>query len=299
MGKEKYKNIVCFGEVLWDMLPTGAKPGGAPLNAAIHLEKQGVKPMLISKIGTDNNGKKLIDFLEKAELNTSTIQKDSELPTSEVLVHLDKNKNATYEICEPVAWDNITINPEIENAAKTADLIIYGSLASRNKTTRDTLFYILENSDATRLVDINLRAPYDNREWIEELLFISDFAKLNDDELIKIAGWNNKSGNENELINWFSNHFKCPTVCVTRGENGAILFINNTFYSHPGFKVNAVDTVGAGDSFLASLVATLSKNIHPQKALERACATGAFVASQAGAVPNYSEKIIDTIIGNK
>ena len=299
MGKEKYKNIVCFGEVLWDMLPTGAKPGGAPLNAAIHLEKQGVKPMLISKIGTDNNGKKLIDFLEKAELNTSTIQKDSELPTSEVLVHLDKNKNATYEICEPVAWDNITINPEIENTAKTADLIIYGSLASRNKTTRDTLFYILENSDATRLVDINLRAPYDNREWIEELLFISDFAKLNDDELIKIAGWNNKSGNENELINWFSNHFKCPTVCVTRGENGAILFINNTFYSHPGFKVNAVDTVGAGDSFLASLVATLSKNIHPQKALERACATGAFVASQAGAVPNYSEKIIDTIIGNK
>jgi len=299
MQKENYKNIICFGEVLWDMLPTGAKPGGALLNVAIHLNKQEINPVLISKIGSDKNGVDLIDFLKESGLNADTIQKDTKLPTSEVLVHLDENKNATYEICEPVAWDNITVNPEIENVAKTADLIIYGSLASRNKTTRDTLFHILENSGATRLVDINLRAPYDNREWIEELLFISDFAKLNDDELIKIAGWNNKSGNENELISWFSNHFKCPTVCVTRGENGAILFINNTFYSHPGFKVNAVDTVGAGDSFLASLTASLSRNIQPKKALEKACATGAFVASQSGAVPNYSGKDIAKIINSE
>lgn len=174
--------------------------------------------------------------------------------------------------------------------------IIYGSLASRNKTTRNTLFYILKNSTATRLVDINLRAPYDRRDWIEELLFISDFAKLNDDELIKIAEWNKKSGSEQELIKWFSDHFKCPAVCVTRGANGAVLFINHTFYSHSGFKVNAVDTVGAGDSFLASLVVSLSKNIQPEKALESTCATGAFVASQAGAVPDYSEKIIKDII---
>ncbi len=296
MQKEKYKNIICFGEVLWDMLPSGAKPGGAPLNVAIHLKRQGINPMLTSKIGNDKKGKDLIEFLKVSVLDTTSIQKDSKLPTSEVLVHLDENKNATYEICEPVAWDNIIINPEIINSAKKADLIIYGSLASRNKTTRNTLLRILNESPATRLVDVNLRAPYDNREWIEELLFVSDFAKLNDDELIKIAGWNNRTGNENELIRWFSIHFKCPTVCVTRGAKGANLFINSNFYSHPGFKVNAVDTVGAGDSFLAGLVVSLSNNIHPEKALEKACATGAFVASQSGAVPYYSEKEIEEII---
>ena len=296
MQKEKYKNIICFGEVLWDMLPSGAKPGGAPLNVAIHLKKQGINPILISKVGSDRNGVNLIEFLKDSDLKTDTIQKDSKLPTSEVLVHLDENKNATYEICEPVAWDNILINHEIVNSVKTADLIIYGSLASRNKTTRNTLFRILEESLATRLVDINLRTPYDNSEWIEELLHISDFAKLNDDELIKIAGWNNMNGSEEELIRWFSDYFKCPTVCVTRGANGALLFINNNFYLHPGFKVNAVDTVGAGDSFLASLVVNLSKNIHPEKALEKACATGAFVASQSGAVPHYSGKEIEKII---
>ena len=298
MLKEKYKNILCFGEVLWDMLPSGAKPGGAPLNVAIHLLKQGLNPTLISKIGDDIDGENLIHFLTNSGLNTDTIQNDNKLPTSQVLVHLDRNKNATYEICEPVAWDNIIINPKIEYATKNANLLIYGSLASRNKTTRATLFHILEKSTATRLIDVNLRAPYDNREWIEELLHISDFAKLNDDELIKIANWNNKSGNEQELIIWFSDHFKCPTVCVTRGANGAILFINNNFYSHPGFKVKAVDTVGAGDSFLASLVGNLSKNSHPGKALKYACATGAFVASQPGAVPNYSEKEIEKILKN-
>lgn len=296
MQKEKLKNIICFGEVLWDMLPSGAKPGGAPLNVAIHFKKQGINPTLISKIGDDKNGDNLIKFLKESGLKTDLIQKDYKLPTSEVLVHLDENKNATYEICEPVAWDNILFNHEILNLARNADLVIYGSLASRNKTTRDTLLRILEEHSATRLVDINLRSPYDNREWIEELLYISDFAKLNDDELIKIAGWNNKTGNEDELIRWFSDHFFCPTVCVTRGANGAILYINNNFYSHSGFEVNAVDTVGAGDSFLASLVVNLLKTIRPEKALERACATGAFVASRAGAVPDYSEKEIEKII---
>lgn len=296
MQEEKYTHILCFGEVLWDMLPGGAEPGGAPLNVAIHLKRQGIQPSLISKTGSDEDGKKLRAFLTKSEVNTELIQNDNKLATSKVLVHLDEQKNATYEICEPVAWDNIDFTPQIKKMAKEANLVIYGSLASRNKTTRETLFQILEQSNATRLVDINLRAPYDKQEWIEQLLHISDFAKLNNDELIKIANWSGKSGTEKELILWCSKHFNCPTICVTRGANGAILYLNDRFYEHAGFKVNAVDTVGAGDSFLASLVASLSKNTKPEKALEIACATGAFVASQPGAVPEYSENKISQII---
>jgi fructokinase len=296
MQKEKYTNIICFGEVLWDMLPTGAKPGGAPLNVAIHLKRQGLNPTLISKIGNDENGKLLLAFLSNSELNTDSIQIDNQLETSKVLIHLDKDKNATYEICEPVAWDNILFSSQMGKIAENAELIIYGSLASRNQTSRETLLQLQKKSPATRLVDVNLRPPYDNREWIEELLHISDFAKLNDDELIKIAGWNGQSGSEESLIKWFSNFFNCPAVCVTRGANGAVLFLSNQFYSHQGFAVNAVDTVGAGDSFLAGLIANLSKDIAPEKALEYACATGAFVASQKGAVPNYSPQNIQMII---
>ena len=95
MKIEKYKNILCFGEILWDKLPAGAKPGGAPLNVSIHLKRQNLEPTLVSKIGNDKDGKALIDFLVNSGLKTNYIQQDTELPTSQVLVHLDKNKNAT------------------------------------------------------------------------------------------------------------------------------------------------------------------------------------------------------------
>ena len=296
MGNNNYQNILCFGEVLWDMLPSGPKPGGAPLNVAIHLVRQGQIPQLISKTGNDTLGQKLLAFLTESRLSKNLIQVDETLPTSQVLIHLDEKKNATYEICEPVAWDNILYNEENKEAAQKADLIIFGSLASRNKTTRETLFHILENTKATRLLDVNLRPPYDKPDTINEMLRKADFIKLNNDELKIIAGWHQKFGPEAELIQWISDFFQCPTICVTRGENGAALLFDNQIYEHPGFKVEAADTVGAGDSFLASLVANLAQNNSPQEALEYAGATGAFVASQKGAVPYYSEKEIKKIM---
>src|SRR5690606_32293774 len=99
--------IICFGEVLWDMIPEGAQPGGAPMNVAIHLKKLGFNPMLVSRVGTDAEGEELRIFLKNAKLDLMHVQKDTELATSKVLVYLDEQKNATYEICAPVAWDNI------------------------------------------------------------------------------------------------------------------------------------------------------------------------------------------------
>ncbi len=298
MQKLKFENVVCFGEVLWDMLPSGAKPGGAPLNVAIHMIKHGIQPLLISKVGNDEDGKKLLGFLAGSGLSTAMIQTDTKLPTSKVLVHLDEQKNATYEICEPVAWDNIQPDEQNQTAARSAGLLVYGSLASRNTTTRETLFQLLENSGATRLLDVNLRPPYHQQTNIEILLHKSDIVKLNDDELKIISGWNGKTGTDEELMRWMAGYFQCIAICVTRGANGAMLFIENKIYQHPGFQVNAVDTVGAGDSFLAGLIAGLAKNIPPDEALELACATGALVASRHGAVPDYSPKDIGKIINS-
>ncbi len=296
MQKNQTENIVCFGEVLWDMLPSGAKPGGAPLNVAIHLKKQGQNPAIISKTGNDKEGRELIKFLKKEGLNNNFIETDTELPTSKVLVRLDENKNATYEICKPVAWDNIAPNKKTEELVAGAEIIIFGSLASRSDVTRNTLIQLLKNSDAKRLFDVNLRPPFDSREVVETFLKLSDFVKLNDEELVKIASWHNKSGKLSKLIKWFSEFYECADICVTRGPNGAIFQKDNTIYEHPGFKVNAVDTVGAGDSFLAGLVANLEKMHSPQKSLEYACATGAFVASQPGAVPDYTQETIENLI---
>ena len=110
---QKINTIVCFGEVLWDMLPDGAVPGRAPMNVAIHLKRQGLNPLMISSTGNDENGRKLCDFIANSGILRKYIQVDSGLPTSRVLVNIDSEKNATYEICEPVAWDNIRFTDEV------------------------------------------------------------------------------------------------------------------------------------------------------------------------------------------
>ena len=125
------KQILCIGEVLWDKLPTGVKPGGAPLNVAVHLKAIGNEVKVASSIGKDKEGKELKAFLEKSGLNTELIQEDKSLPTSEVLVYLDNNKNATFEICEPVAWDNIQLSQSLHSRAKESGITVYGSIASR------------------------------------------------------------------------------------------------------------------------------------------------------------------------
>jgi len=283
----KNELILCFGEVLWDRLPTGSKPGGAPMNVALHLNAIGLKARIASKVGNDKAGKELISFLRNSGVDTSLIQTDEKLQTSEVLVHLDKNNNASYEICEPVAWDNIRLMDELAQEANHCDLIIYGSLASRNKTTRGTLFKLLEN-DAVKLIDVNLRKPYDKKEVLETLLGKADIAKLNDEELRVFEQWNGLSlKNEKERVKWFADQYNVDMVCITKGANGALLYVEQHFYEHPGFKVKAIDTVGAGDAFLAGLVAAFGQKKDPEESIAFACATGAFVASMAGATPRY------------
>ena len=288
--------ILCFGEVLWDRLPSGAKPGGAPMNVALHLNAIGLNAAIASRVGNDDEGKKLIAFLNESGVKTDLIQIDSDLKTSEVLVHLDENKNATFEICEPVAWDNILFTSNLEEKARRSGLIIYGSLASRNETTRNTLIKLLDNN-AVKLIDVNLRKPYDKKDVLELLLEKTDIVKLNDDELLVFAGWHGiKEKSEKELIEWFVSHYDVEMLCVTKGEKGAVMYYNNTFYEHPGFKVKAVDTVGAGDAFLAGLVASFLQKKNPEEAIAFACATGAFVASKAGATPKYEMSEINNIL---
>ncbi|WP_297099295.1 carbohydrate kinase [uncultured Draconibacterium sp.] len=292
----KNNEILCFGEVLWDRLPSGAKAGGAPMNVALHLNAIGLDATIASSVGNDEPGAELKKFLEDAGMSTSLVQTDEELPTSEVLVHLDENNNATYEICEPVAWDDIRLTDSLMKKAKQAGLFIYGSLASRNPLTRETLLSLLDY-DGVKLIDVNFRKPYDSQKVVEPLLEKSDIVKLNDDELEVFAEWHNLSNtDEHSLVEWFVKHYNIEMLCVTKGEKGALLYCNGQFYEHPGFKVNAVDTVGAGDAFLAGLIASLLNKKKPADALAFACATGAFVASKAGATPKYDMDEIEKIL---
>ncbi|MCF8307757.1 MAG: carbohydrate kinase [Bacteroidales bacterium] len=295
----KSKEILCIGEVLWDKFPGNAKPGGAPMNVALHLQRQGQKVTLASRIGSDNMGAKLTNFLKRNGLNTEFVQVDPQLPTSEVEVTLDENNNATYNIKEPVAWDRLEQSNRLIEKARNAGIFIYGSLASRDEISRQTIYELLKY-DFVKVIDVNLRPPYDNQSTAEKLIEKADIVKLNEEELYKITGWHNvNSHDEKELMKWVSLQYNTDILVVTHGAKGAVVYDGATFYQHPGYKVKTIDNVGAGDAFIAGFIAELIKNAPIKQALDFACAAGAFVASQKGATPDYDTTDIESIIANK
>jgi len=278
--------IACFGEVLWDVFPNHKKIGGAPLNVALRLHSFGNNTKIISRIGNDENGDELLKYISEKNLDISTIQKDKNSDTGVVNVTLDKSGSASYEIAYPVAWDKIELTDDVIQIVKLSDAFIFGSLACRDEVSRSTLLSLLHYA-SFKVFDINLRPPFYAIDLLVEIMDKADFIKLNDEELYEICEaleFNSKS--MNEQIHFLSRKTNTDQICVTRGKDGAILFVRNEFYENPGYPVKVADTVGAGDSFLATLVNNfLLKKIDHDKALSLATAVGALVASKEGANP--------------
>ncbi|GAA4324937.1 carbohydrate kinase [Mucilaginibacter gynuensis] len=279
------KQVLSFGEVLWDTFEDGKKAGGAPMNVARHLIQQGLDVVFASSVGADVSGDKLLGFLQDNGLYSDLVQVDQELPTCEVTVQLDADNSATYIIPEPVSWDNIRLESDLRKKAKKVAAIVFGSLACRGEITRNTLRSLLEETPALKIFDVNLRAPHYELSTIETLAAKADIIKMNEEEADLLINGSNAS--LEDKIMEFQKKYHVKTVCVTRGGNGAIIWHDEKFYEHPGFKVKVADTVGAGDSFLATLIAGLLAEDPIQNVLEKACAVGAFVASKRGANPVY------------
>lgn len=293
------KKVLCVGEILWDLLPSGAVAGGAPMNVALHLKKLGLDAKFAGRVGDDKLGESLKNFLKNQGMDLDLVQTDSQLPTSTVEVIIDSAKNARFDIIDNVAWDRIELVEDLLQTCKESHVLVFGTLASRHAITRSTISALIENS-GLKLIDVNLRPPYINREIVEQLLHAADIAKLNDDELRTIAGWNHKEFELHDLTRWFADKFNLETVCVTRGDKGALININGELIEHPGYKVNVVDTVGAGDAFLAAFLFKYLLGEPVVNTLTFACATGALVASKKGGTPEYSiDEISRLFINNE
>jgi fructokinase len=288
------KRVLCFGEVLWDTFREGKVAGGAPMNVAMHLRQQGVEARLASRIGNDGEGKELRAFLKTHNLDSELVQHDHELPTCVVSVQLDDHQQATYTIPFPVSWDNIQAEPALMEAAAEADVIVFGSLVCRHATSRNTLKQLLKTG-ALKVFDVNLRAPHYNPDEIKELGSRSNIIKMNDEELDLLAGSELSHLSQKEKISFIADYLGCHTICITRGKSGAIALLNGHYYEHPGFKVNVVDTVGAGDAFLATFIRGILADEDPQDILRKACAIGAFVAGSRGANPVHDPQRIKEI----
>jgi len=286
------KTVVAIGEILWDVFPEGKKAGGSSMNVALNLHKQGINSQFISAIGDDENGKELIDFLSSNKFSTQLIQTNN-LPTSTVEVKLDEQQQATYTIVEPVAWDAIEITDKLIEAVKNADALVYCSLTCRNEKSKKTIISLLSYAKI-KVLDINLREPFYTIATLKELLAAADILKVNEHELVYLKQALDLSGNTDEqLLKQLSNLFDIQIICLTVGEKGAYVLHEEKLYHHKGYVVKVADTVGAGDSFLATFVASYLNGFPMDTVLDRACKVGSFVASKHGANPPYGEEIFE------
>lgn len=290
------KKVICFGEMLWDVFPEGKIAGGAPMNVALHLHQLGAHVKLISKVGHDQDGRELLNFVQQFGLSTEEITIDPALPTGRVIVDDSDKENVRYEIVQPSAWDNITWSQELQHRAKQSQAFIFGSLSARSGTSRATLLALLESAPL-RIFDINLRAPFYSKEDLKVLLERTDILKLNDKELQILMEDHGLSGQVSSAMKALSAQYNLRMICVTKGKDGADLYAEDNFLSHPGFQVTVRDTVGSGDAFLAALVFGYLNGKSYKQVLEDACALGAFVATQKGGTPKYDVGDIENIKG--
>lgn len=280
------KKIICFGEILWDILPAGAVPGGAPMNVAYHLRKLGLNPDIITRVGADDRGKKLIDLLNKNGITTDHIQLDYNTPTGIVNASANELGEMRYDIVAPAAWDFIALDDVAVELVKQASHFIFGSLVNRNSTSRNTLFALLDTAQQ-KVLDINLRPPHFDRKLVEDLLSRADMVKMNMAELELITGWFTTYKSVTDRIAIIQDRFRIPCTIVTMGGNGVIVSVEGKLYKHPGYVVNVADTIGSGDSFLAAFLFKQLNNNGPRESLQFANALGAVVASKTGGWPAY------------
>lgn len=286
--------IVGIGELLWDVFPERKVLGGAPANFAYHASQLGYNGYAVSAIGEDLLGKEILSTLEKKDLNY--VVDTTDYPTGTVEVTLNENGVPNYEICENVAWDNIPFTSKIENLAKITQTVCFGSLAQRNDVSRDSIRKFLDAmpEGSLKIFDINLRQHFYSKELVHESLLLSNVLKLNDDEVRIISQYyDNKFTNDQDFCRQILQKYNLEVLILTKGTEGSYVFTAQETSYQPTPKVHVADTVGAGDSFTASFIASYLRGNHIAEAHQLAVEVSAYVCTQHGAMPQLPDLYLE------
>lgn len=303
--------ILGIGELLWDMLPEGARLGGAPANFAVMASRLGNRAAILSRIGCDDLGRQAIDRLNPMPVETSSLQVDPIHETGRVTVSFPFGE-PHYIIHEPAAWDFLDLSDEWIQLAERADAICFGSLAQRNEHSRQTIQTLAAETSASciRIFDVNLRPPFYSAEVLQESLELSTVVKMNDTEaplvlelldlsLEESGPPENPPAHIERLRRTAESMLQAfPTlqlVAITRGPRGSLLATRDEWEEHPGFPVKVADGIGAGDAFTAALAHYLLRGAGLTTLNEAGNRWGGWMASQSGAMPALPNAVRDAI----
>ena len=281
--------VVGIGELLWDVLPTGKRAGGAPINFVYHATQMGAEGYAISAVGNDLSGTEIVQELEKNHISNSLVT--VEYPTGSVMVEL-KEGIPTYTIIEGVAWDHIPLTQESIDLIKRADAICFGTLALRSQASKETILSLLSyaREDALRFFDINIRQSYYSKELIETLLHKANVFKINDEELVLLRDMCKLEGSDDEVCRQILQMYNLKYLVLTAGCAFSSIYTADEVSTIPTPRVEVADTVGAGDSFSGAFVYSVLTGKSLREAHQTAVETAAFVCTQEGAWPPYPNK---------
>ena len=295
------KYVIGLGEVLWDVLPSGKQIGGAPANFAFHVSQFGLPVRVVSAIGSDALAEETRQVFDERKLQS--IMPSLPQPTGTVIAEIDEAGVAHYTFPDNVAWDNIPFTPEMEAVARQTQAVCWGSLAQRSEVSRKSILQFVDavpdGEGQYKIFDINLRQNFYTKEVIIESLQRANVLKINDEELVIVARMFGLQGTDLEAkCRTLLQNFHLGMLILTCGENGSYIFTPDTadcplggtsFMETPKVKVN--DTIGAGDSFTGTLVASLIEGLPIREAHARAVRVSAYVCTQAGAMPVLPEEV--------
>lgn len=292
------KNIICFGEVLWDVYLNKIEIGGAPFNVYHRLHSFGLDVNFISSVGKDKLGNNVINYFQKNNLSTNFLNVDKNHQTGQVLITL-KSGEPDYEILENVAWDYIPFKNDYLKDCNNFDCIVYGSLGIRNDVSYMTLKKLISLS-TFKIFDLNLRQNFYSKLKVNYLLNESDFLKINMEELLKLGSiFKFKYSDTNSLIESIYFKFNLKFICVTNGSINSSIYDGNNFIIIDSFRVKSIDNLGAGDNFLACLINEFFfKKNSIKNSLKIASAYGALTTTKIGASPSIKPHEINKILKN-
>ena len=287
--------VIGMGEALWDVLPEGRKIGGAPANFAFHAGQAGMDTRVVSAVGRDALGDETLLTLQQKGLNTDAVAR-VDFPTGVVQVTLSEGGIPQYDICEGVAWDNIPFTPALDELARNAQAVCWGSLAQRSEVSRNCIYRFLDampsEQGRLKVFDINLRQHFYSIDVIEASCQRANVLKINEEELVIVSELL-RLGTPlvEQQCRLLMERFSLDMLVLTCGSNGSYIFtpVETSFRVTP--LVQVADTVGAGDSFTATLVADLLKGAPVGVAHEHAVQLAAYVCTQQGAMAEWPEAL--------
>lgn len=291
LNSNKRPSALIFGEALADVFPDQVILGGAPFNVARHMANLGMSCYLVSRVAEDEIGQAILNASKAFGVNTEFLGSGAQAPSGRVRVDLLPQGGHRFEIECPSAWDELQCPPKQALLNHDFNLLVYGTLALRSPHNRQVFQTLVQSVDCIKVCDFNWREGHLDLPTAIEFCKMADWVKVSDEELALMCRHLELNGRtHDEQAHALRLYLGVTRLIVTLGTEGYLCLDGDKALRGPAHRATLyVDSVGAGDSFLAALLAAQMAGLSIEASLDYAARFAAAICGLRGAVPQNLE----------